>query len=126
MAMSPIPLLVQIIRWVHISSGFAAFFIAPVALLTTKGGLRHRRWGKVYFWAMVVSTLTAMIVALYRPVYFLAGVSVFSFYLAFRGYRVLGRKRPDRGDRAKTLDWTVTLFTLAGSLMLVVVGIVRP
>src|SRR5262249_51709075 len=116
--MNPLPLFVQILRWVHISSGFAAFFIAPVALLTVKGGPAHRRWGKIYFWAMVVSTMTALVVALYRPVYFLALVSVFSFYLAFRGYRVLKRKRPDRGDRPRALDWGVTLLALAGSLLL--------
>jgi hypothetical protein len=74
---------------------------------------------------MVASTLTALVVALYRPVYFLASVSVFSFYMAFRGYRVLARKRPDLHQRAKVLDWAVTLLTLAGSLMLVVLGIFR-
>jgi uncharacterized membrane protein len=58
--MSQLPLFVQILRWIHISSGFAAFFIAPVALLTVKGGVVHRRWGKIYFCAMVVSTLTAL------------------------------------------------------------------
>jgi uncharacterized membrane protein len=83
---------VSTLYWTHIAFGFAAFFVAPIALLSAKGGTTHRRWGRVYYWSMVVVASTAMLLSLYRPNYFLAFVSVFSFYLAFRGYRALKRK----------------------------------
>jgi uncharacterized membrane protein len=85
----PLPAVIQAVRWTHILAGFTAFFIAPVPLLTTKGGKTHRCWGKIYFWAMAVVAATAMVLALWRPILFLAFVAVFSFYFAFRGYRVL-------------------------------------
>src|SRR5262245_9673948 len=105
----------QIIRaflWLHIASGFTAFFVAPVALITRKGGDTHRRWGKVYFWAMTVAALSSMVVAAYRPNLFLFLIGIFAFYLAFSGYRVLSRKRPELRQKAAALDWGVTTITL--------------
>ena len=60
---------------------------APVALATAKGGKTHRRWGKVYFCAMAGVAVTALILSLALPVFFLAMVAVFSFYSAFAAYR---------------------------------------
>ena len=94
-------LVIQTVLWTHILAGFTAFFIAPVPLLTAKGGKTHRRWGKIYFWAMALMAATAMVLALWRPVLFLAFISVFSFYFAFRGYRVLSHKRPSAGARPR-------------------------
>ena len=88
--------LVNTLHWTHIASGFVASFVAPLALVSAKGGRTHRRWGRVYFWSMAVVAATALFLSVYRPNYFLAFVSVFSFYLAFRGYRALKRKISER------------------------------
>ncbi len=74
------PVVIQAIRWTHILAGFTAFFIAPIPLLTAKGGKTHRRWGQIYFWAMAVVAITAMVLALWLPILFLAFIAVFSFY----------------------------------------------
>ena len=116
------PLWFQLLRWVHIFCGMLAFFVAPVAMATLKGGPVHRKAGKIYFWMMAVVGLTAIIMAVYRPIVFLALVAVFSFYFAFRGYRVLQRKH----DPAPALDWIVALVTLAGSAGLIVIGGLHP
>ena len=89
--------LITTLRVIHISAGMLALGLAPVAMLTVKGGQAHRRWGKIYFWAMAVVASTAVILALWRPQIFLALLAVFSFYMAFTGYRALSRKRPVRG-----------------------------
>ncbi len=107
----------------HISAGFMALFVAPGAMLTQKGGLWHRRWGKIYFWAMAVVALTAVLLSLYRPNLFLLLLAVFSFYLALSGYRVLSRKFARAGERATTLDWSATALTSAASAGLVVYGL---
>ena len=114
------------VRLIHIAAGMLALGVAPVAMLTVKGGSTHRRWGKVYFWTMALVALTAVALALWRPVVFLALLAVFSFYSAFSGYRVLSRKRPDKGQRATALDWTAAGVTLAASAALVVLGLLRP
>ena len=107
-------------------SGFVAFFMAPAALATRKGGPAHRRWGKFYFWSMVVVAVTALIASLIQPNYFLAFLSVFSFYLAFSGYRVLFRKYPRDGAGPKPMDWTGAVAALIVGIFLTILGIIRP
>jgi hypothetical protein len=109
------------VRILHIVCGMIALFVAPAAMLTVKGGRAHRRWGKTYFWMMAVVATTAMVMALYRPIIFLALVAIFSFYFAFRGYRSVLRKN----QGAEVMDWVAALIALAGSLGLVALGI-RP
>ena len=45
---------------IHILCGGVALFVAPGAMLARKGGAWHRRWGKVYFWAMAAVAANAM------------------------------------------------------------------
>lgn len=118
--------LVTTLRWIHIAAGTLALGLAPLAMLTVKGGQAHRRWGKIYFWSMTVVAATAAVMALWRPQIFLALLAVFSFYLAFTGYRTLSRKRPAQGERATGLDWTAALLTFAVSGTMAVLGFIRP
>jgi len=118
--------LIRTLLAVHIAAGLLALVVAPVAMVTVKGGPAHRRWGAVYYWAMALVALTAIGLALWRPNYFLALVAVFSFYFAFRGRRVLGHKRPERDEGPTGLDWIAAAGTALASAALVVLGLVQP
>jgi len=121
------PLWMRAFLAVHISAGASAFVLAPLALATAKGGKAHRLWGKIYFWAMAVVAVTALVMAVYRPILFLALVAVFSFYSAFSGYRVLGQKAAYKGEKtATTLDWFAAGFTFISSASLAILGIAQP
>jgi len=50
-------------RALHILCGSLGFVLAPVALLTVKGGKAHRRWGLVYFYAMAGVAVSAIVTA---------------------------------------------------------------
>src|SRR5882757_7771457 len=95
------PLWMKAFLAVHIAAGFGAFLLAPVALATAKGGKQHKRWGMVYLWCMGIVAATALPMAVFLPVLFLALVAVFSFYLAFSGYRVLKLKALAQGGSAR-------------------------
>src|SRR4030095_4281354 len=112
--------LIATLRSLHIAAGTVALFVAPAAMLTVKGGRAHRRWGKIYFWTMAVVAATAVALSLWRPRIFLTLLAVFSFYMAFSGYRALGRKRPVQGQGPRPIDWAAALLTLAVSGALVV------
>jgi predicted membrane protein DUF2306 len=118
--------LIATLRFIHIAAGTIALAVAPIPMLTAKGDRTHRRWGKVYFWAMAVVALTAVILAVWRPVVFLALLAIFSFYAAFSGYRALFRKRPHAGQGPAPLDWAAAVVTFAASAALAVLGILRP
>lgn len=120
------PLWIKFLLGVHVSVGMLSFILAPVALVTAKGGKQHKRWGMVYFWSMGVVAATALPMALFRPVLFLALVSLFSFYLTFSGYRVLQLKDLARGGSAKPIDWLAAGLAFAVCTCLVIIGLVRP
>jgi uncharacterized membrane protein len=121
------PLWMKAFLAVHITAGGGAFVLAPLALVTAKGGKAHRLWGKIYFWCMTVVAVTAMVMALYRPILFLALVAVFSFYSAFVAYRVLGQKAAWKGEPViRPLDWTAAVICFVSSAALALLGIVRP
>ena len=108
-------------RTLHILSGGVRLFVAPGAMLTRKGGLWHRRWGKAYFWSMVVVVLTAVLLSLARFNLFLLLIAVFSFYLAFSGYRALYRKTPQQ--RASVADWGAAVLMLASGASFIGYGL---
>ncbi len=56
--------------------------------------------------------VTAFLLLTVRFNAFFFVLAVFSFYLAFSGYRVLQRKRPDRDQPAKTIDWFAASLAL--------------
>ncbi len=104
----------------HVSAGFTALLCAPVAMLTRKGGKPHRLWGRVYFWAMAVIFVTALVLLVFRPNVFLFFISVLSFYGAFSGVRSLKRKNPAKGQGASRLDYAAAgAATLAGGSFIV-------
>ncbi|HZH29728.1 MAG TPA: DUF2306 domain-containing protein [Pyrinomonadaceae bacterium] len=111
----------RVVLTIHIIFGGVALLVAPGAMITRKGGTWHRRWGKVYFWAMATVAASAVVLSLLRPGLFLLLVAVFSFYLALTGYRVLYRKTPL--ERANFLDWGAAMLMLAGGLALVGYGV---
>ena len=104
-------------RYLHMLAGFVGFFVAPVALAVRKGGVGHRRWGRVFFWAMVVAGLTSLLLAglqlLFVPLpagravglLFLFLTGLFSLYLAGFGYRALYLKKLGQGQRPALVDW---------------------
>jgi hypothetical protein len=120
------PVWIRSLLGVHIAAGSTAFVMAPLALIAAKGGKAHRRWGKVYFWSMAVVGSTAMVLALYRPVLFLALVAVFSFYAAFAAYRVLFHKNLPRAEKVAWYDWSAAIVTFASSLALALLGVFKP
>jgi len=96
---------VTLVRAGHIAAGSIALFAAPGAMLTVKGGRWHRRWGRVYVWAMGVVAVTALALAAFRPNLFLALLAIFSFYLALIGQRSIARRRLPSGRRVTALDY---------------------
>ena len=108
--------------FLHISCGLAAVVVGLAPVLTRKGSRLHRLSGRVF--AALMTTLLAcawLMTVLHFSPYFLA-LSATATMALFSGLRVLGRKRPDlrRADRAKPLDWIVTLGVVGIGLWVLV------
>ena len=121
------PLWMHAFLAVHVAGGAGAFILAPLALVTAKGGKAHRLWGKIYFWCMAIVACTALVMAAYRPILFLALVAIFSFYSAFVAYRVLGQKAAWQGAPVvHPMDWLAAVLCFAASAALALLGAIRP
>lgn len=116
----------RVLLAIHIACGFTGFVCAPVALISAKGGKTHRRWGKIYFWAMAGVAATALVLSFALPIYFLAMVSIFSFYAAFAAYRILYLKGLPKGARPRPYDWAAAILTIVSSLILFAMGFLKP
>ncbi len=96
--------------YLHAFAGTLALVIAPLAMLASKGSDAHRRWGKVFFYAMSVVVVTAIIAGIVRPNILMALVALFSFHMLASGYRALFLKKLHEGQRMQRWD-----FILQGS-----------
>lgn len=103
---------------VHVVAGTIALIVAPLAMVTAKGRIWHRRWGRIYFWMMGVVAATAGAMCWLRSGLFLFLVAIFSFYLALTGYTALRRKSP--AGRASPLEWlsAIVMILTGGVLVL--------
>jgi len=113
------PTLEEWTLWLHIAGGLVALFAGVGALVTKKGGLWHRRAGKVFLVSMGIVVVTVFVLLPLDPTPWrtiLTLVAIFSGYLAFSGYRALSRKRPEQ--TAHAVDWLA-----AGSVILACLGL---
>lgn len=109
--------------YAHIASGTVAFIAAPVALIVKKGANNHRLFGKIYFWAMALVALSAIILSVLRSNIFLFCVAFFAFYLVASGYRWLWRKNPNQ--KPELLDWFIHITASVFNGGLLVIGILK-
>jgi len=119
----PLSALHAVLIVTHVLAALLALVIAPIAMATQKGGQNHRRWGKVYFWAMFVANGGALILLAWRFNIFLFGVTILSFYSALSGYRVIYRKRNEAGVGATRFDYGAAWVALTTGVALLLWGV---
>jgi uncharacterized membrane protein len=101
---------------IHVLAGVVSLLTGIVAMMARKGGKPHRRWGRIYIWAMGTIFVTALLILVFRPNIFLFVISILSFYGALTGDRALLRKHADRGQRAGRIDWIASVIALVAGV----------
>ncbi|WP_135829215.1 DUF2306 domain-containing protein [Halorussus halobius] len=110
----------------HVAAGVLAVLAGLSALVTAKGGRRHRLAGRTFVASMGLVVATTFLILALGPTsfrVFLALVAVFSGYLAFSGYRVLSRG--PAGDDPGAVDWAAAVGVAVACLGLGGWGVVR-
>jgi hypothetical protein len=106
----------------HIAAGSIAIVCGLVALCSRKGSPLHRRFGRIYYWAMCVVAATAAVLAPLVHSVFLFLVMILSFYAAFAGYRVLRRKNPF-ATPPTPVDWAAAIVVSVSGITMVTLGV---
>ena len=90
---------IQIFIYIHAAFGGSALLAGLVSIIAKKGKKIHRKSGLIFFYSMMLSGITAMIVAVLpnHESPFLFAVGIFSLYFVLTGNRALNfkRKNPD-------------------------------
>ncbi len=98
----------------HIIAGTLAVLAGTVAVSVPKpvrsDSRLHRRFGRLFQLLMAFVLGTAALMTVIRFNAYFAGLTAAALMGVFSGERVLGRKN---GERAKPLDWLVTLLILS-------------
>ncbi len=98
----------------HIVAGSLALVSAGAALAVKKGGRSHKRVGSTFFYSMVVIFLTAVTMAVLTSNTFLFLVALFSFYLAFSGWRFAR----NRSGEPQWVDWLAVIIMVSSGLLM--------
>lgn len=109
--------LLHYVLYLHILAGFTALIVGLIPMFSKKGGNAHILWGKVYFWAMFLVALTALL--RFKPevrLVFLGCIAVFSFYNTFTGVRLIKLKKSL--TQAGWQDWLGAYMALGCSLLM--------
>ncbi|TWI58161.1 DUF2306 domain-containing protein [Halalkalibacter nanhaiisediminis] len=122
------------IRIIHIIAGFLALFTFWIPVVTRKGGGVHRGIGWVYTISMVVVSISAFYMGVYRIFFdsisdqtviafswFLIFIGLLSGSTAWYGIRVLHFKRRKHPHRV-IIDLLIPLFLLLGGIGMVIYG----
>jgi len=80
---------IDVLRFFHIAAGSIALLSGIIALGVFQKVNYHRRFGKVFFNAMVIVFITAVVLATYRGFEFLLCIAFLSFFNAYRGVRAM-------------------------------------
>ena len=100
--------------YLHIFAGFISLGIAYFLLFIKKGNKRHKKLGMIYVYGMSTIFLTAIPLSLLGEFNsFLFVIAIFSFYLAFSGYRQ-GR---DRNGAREQIDKVLGVFITATGIL---------
>ena len=100
--------------YLHILAGFISLAIAYILLFIKKGNKRHKKLGMIYVYGMTTIFVTAIPLSLLGEFnQFLFVIAIFSFYLAFSGYRQ-GR---DRNGAREQIDKVLGVFITATSIL---------
>ena len=111
--------------YLHILAGFISLAIAYVLLFIKKGNKRHKKLGMIYVYGMTTIFVTAIPLSLLGEFNsFLFVIAIFSFYLAFSGYRQGRDRNGARGQIDKVLGVFITatsilFYSMAMSLYLI-------
>jgi CubicO group peptidase (beta-lactamase class C family) len=105
----------------HVAAGIIALCTAPAAILSCKGGVWHRRWGKIFFWTIAVLVVSALTLLIMRPNLLLLMIAIMVSHSAFAGYRALSHKRPDLRQKPNWLDWAAAVIAAVSGVVIVVV-----
>jgi uncharacterized membrane protein len=102
-----------LINYIHAPLGGIALLTGGLALIVKKGGLIHQKSGMIFFYSMLLSALSSLLISClpYHENPFLFSIGLFSTYFLLSGYRSLNFKKKEFQLRIDRILAYVILLT---------------
>lgn len=109
---------IQLLIYIHAGFGGLALVAGFISILAKKGQLVHKKAGLLFYYAMLISGILAMIIALLpnHQSPFLFAIGIFSSYFVLTGYRALRFKR--KNPPLKLDKWIAWIMIATGVFMI--------
>ena len=88
---------------IHIISGFTALTSGLFIFILKKGNKQHKKIGSVFFYAMLMVVVSALLISVLKQNHFLFMIAIFSLFMNYSGYRSIQNKTL----KPNSLDWIV-------------------
>lgn len=107
--------MIQILIYSHALLGSIALFSGLISLIAKKGKKVHKKMGRLFYYTMLLSALTALIIASLpkHESSFLFIIGIFSSYFIITGYRALRFKDKNINlKKDKLISWIMAFTAL--------------
>lgn len=118
--------ILDFLKPIHILAGSLTLIGGFIAITSKKGQKTHRLSGQLFFWSMAVTTSLGLFAGIFKPeLQIFIPIAIISFYQAATGYRILYIKTLNKDQKAKVVDWMLTIGMLMTSSVFVFLGIIN-
>ena len=112
----------KIFLWIHIVAGGTGLLSGTINIIRKKGDKYHRLAGQFFFYGMIAAAISALVLSILHPNYFLFIVGVFTFYMVSTGKRYLFLKETAEGQRVQLIDWLLTIMMIVFGIVFILFG----
>ncbi|MEO7314461.1 MAG: hypothetical protein ABIW47_04710 [Ginsengibacter sp.] len=117
--------IIKILIYFHAFFGGIGLITGTISICGKKGGINHKKAGKIFSYSMIISSLISLIVAR-MPNHgnlFLFLIGIFTIYMVLAGNAALTFKSTNK-LQANNLDKTISGIMLVISIIMIVMGTV--
>lgn len=116
---------IKILIYIHAFFGGIGLLMGILSVLVKKGGKQHKRFGKIFSYAILISAFISLIVAQLpnHENLFLFLIGVFTIYMVLAGNRAITFKKKSKTS-ADMLDKLISGTMCACSILMLIVGII--
>jgi uncharacterized membrane protein len=114
----------KVLLAIHILCGGISLISGLFVMTNRKGDKRHKLVGKIYFWSLLINSLSAIPMCYIHPNLFLFIVSIFTIYMLVTGFRFLNIRKLEQVKKADYIFMVLMLitgltFVIWGSLLVI-------
>tara|TARA_B110000014_G_C20107796_1_gene582891 strand:- start:1368 stop:2015 length:648 start_codon:yes stop_codon:yes gene_type:complete len=112
-----------LIYYIHAPMGGVSLLAGSVAIIAKKGGEIHKKAGLIFYYAMLISALTAFVISVMpnHESTFLFSVGLFSTYFLLGGYRSLKLKNKKQNI---FIDQIIALIMIITGIVMIIYPII--